>query len=443
MSEETKEPTIISNEYVKVSICKEPGCKVKLEIEVEPIATQAAYKKALKTINKEVSIPGFRKGKAPESRVLQNHAQHVKKEWQDLVTNTAYKESLALIEIYPMGQESIKSVQVNSCDQVEGAKVSIEYESFPTIPALELENLKVEATTPKEVTDEVFEQAKKELRDVYLTHEEVEGRPIELNDFVELDIDAVEEDHSHNLCRDRMFQVAKEKMGQWMQDLVIGKSVGDVIDGTSQWEENSGLREEEFKPTQCKITIKAIKKGIYPESDEALAEKSGCKDVDDLNDKIRKDLERRMEKQSREETKEKVQALLMETYDFDLPESLLEQEKKQVAHKRLMGMRREKISDEVIEKRKEEIEAEVAKAASEELRMFFLSQKLSEQFSLKLTQEDLQQELQRQMYMVAEHDRIIDPQQMEPEQIRERLIRYLMTEKVKEHLAIALVKEKA
>ncbi len=131
----------------------------------------------------------------------------------------------------------------------------------------------------------------------------------------------------------------------------------------------------------------------------------------------------------------------MEAFEFDLPTSLLEAEKAHLMHNRLLALKRENLSEELMNSRKEEIEAEVEKEANEDIRMTFLTQKISGQFDLNITGEELQMELQKQMYMVPEGERIIDMQRMEPEEVRQRLIQHMIKDRVKEHLAVALTKE--
>jgi trigger factor len=85
--------TQFQNENMTVDLKRDPGCLIRLDISLSPLATQAAYQKALKTVNKEVSIPGFRKGKAPQTLILKNYSQHVDREWRELLLNTAFGEA--------------------------------------------------------------------------------------------------------------------------------------------------------------------------------------------------------------------------------------------------------------------------------------------------------------------------------------------------------------
>jgi trigger factor len=47
-------------------------CEISLEIEVEAEKVKTAYNQAYKEVGREVTVPGFRKGKAPRS-VLEHY----------------------------------------------------------------------------------------------------------------------------------------------------------------------------------------------------------------------------------------------------------------------------------------------------------------------------------------------------------------------------------
>ena len=119
-----------SNEFVDVSIIRNPGCEVHMEVKVSKKAVEAAYKKALHNIRKEVEISGFRKGKAPEEVVVKNYKGNIEKEWRGIVTRTAYNDGCDLTKVRPLSQNSIHNVQIRKISLEDGAEVVIDFESM-------------------------------------------------------------------------------------------------------------------------------------------------------------------------------------------------------------------------------------------------------------------------------------------------------------------------
>ena len=54
-----------STEELTVNVEHLPHCEIKFSVHTQPALIAQAKEKAKKQVSKEVSIPGFRKGKAP------------------------------------------------------------------------------------------------------------------------------------------------------------------------------------------------------------------------------------------------------------------------------------------------------------------------------------------------------------------------------------------
>ena len=61
------------NQNVKVKIEKKPNCQVTLEVVASKQIIDEANKRAIKDAAKEISVPGFRKGKAPKEIILKQN----------------------------------------------------------------------------------------------------------------------------------------------------------------------------------------------------------------------------------------------------------------------------------------------------------------------------------------------------------------------------------
>ncbi len=82
MEPTVQEPQILSNENVRFSIHRKPACVVEFDVEATEKLVQTAHKKAIKAVCKEVTIPGFRKGKAPDALVVTKYEPAINKEWE-------------------------------------------------------------------------------------------------------------------------------------------------------------------------------------------------------------------------------------------------------------------------------------------------------------------------------------------------------------------------
>src|SRR3954467_12935482 len=136
--ETTQETDTLSNENVSVTLTRSPNCSVKMEIAISPEAAEAAYGRAFKNVKKEVSIPGFRKGKAPDTFIRNKYASAIEQEWKDIVLETGFNEALELTATYPMKNGMIKRPVIHEISREKGVKFGIEFEIKPTIPSIDL-----------------------------------------------------------------------------------------------------------------------------------------------------------------------------------------------------------------------------------------------------------------------------------------------------------------
>jgi trigger factor len=417
----------IQTEHLNATIIRHPGCAVTLEIAVKPEATKAAYTKALKGINKEVVIPGFRKGKAPDSLILQQFSKHVTREWHDVLVNTAFHELLKHTHLYPLTQEkSIKKAEVKKASVEEGAQILIEYEARPDIPHIDFKDLQLQPVERKEVEPEDVEQTIHELLLRYAEWSDVEDRPVQEGDYVELDIVTAEEP-PQILCQDMRFAVSKEKMAEWMYPLMLGRSVNDTVEGMSQ--RDSSFKEDPaaFKPTLCRITIKAIKRAKLPDLNDEFAKKVGLKTIEELRPRVEADLNKQADLEKQSQFRAQLEQIILKNYAFDLPASIFEKQRREMISQRL----REEPPP-ISEERAKQISQEVQEKLQEAYQMFFSCQKIAEENGIQVYESEIQNEIIRQLMMPAE-DRLINLN-MPEEEVRSSLYVHVLSRKVLDFL---------
>jgi trigger factor len=86
------------------------------------------------------------------------------------------------------------------------------------------------------------------------------------------------------------------------------------------------------------MTVRAVREPQVPDLDDDLAREAGeFKDLEELRQRVREDLGRRKEQESREAVRQSVLAQLLERHAFQVPDVLIEQE----ARQRLEAMARQ------------------------------------------------------------------------------------------------------
>lgn len=356
------------------------GCKVTMTVTVKSDEAKRAYKKAIKSVNKQISIPGFRKGKAPDATITSQYGPHVEREWKDQMIREGVQAGFDLSKIYPMHKELLENPKLTSCDKEEGATMTFSYERYPVVPEVDLNKIDLPSIEADSVSEDQVQSVLTDVRKAHATYETVE-KAIELGDYAEITVKNKE--NGSVIAENRRVEVAEKHIADWLLGLVQGMKAGEEKEG-------------EAEKMAVVVTIDSVQKAVLPEVNEELVKKVGAESEEDLMTKIRKNLEAEAEAEKKRKQIEALEDALLDQYSFELPTSLKDSEREIRLKNKLQELKQTE-SDEAIKSREEEIEAEVADFVDKSLRLYFLNRQLAKQGKIELSQEEVNAELANQV----------------------------------------------
>lgn len=422
------------DENYKVDWQEEAGCKVKATVTVKKEEVKKAYKQAVKRINKEISLPGFRKGKAPDDVVIQRYASPIEKEWKEIVVNDAFNAALKLSGVYPYNKNTIDKPKIDKCSQEEGAVVSISYERYPHIPEIDFSKLTLPRIEKKKVADSEVDEILKEVQHSQAGYEEVSGRAVQEGDYVDLSIDKIDEEPPHPLVQKRRFEVSAV-MVPWLKKLLMtGLNIGESIEGETAADEKASEEEKKnYKPIKVRVMLHGIQKIKLPEIDDELAKKVGATDKNDLITKIRSNLEKDAEAKLKDEKIRTLEALLIEKYPVDLPASILENESRSRAEEKVQELKNQKVPEDQIEAEKEKIEKWAKESAKHGLSLHFLLLEIGEKGKVQLSKEELNEKLNNEILRNPYYHSLVKENSEMLQSLVRRLTTHFQHEKIREY----------
>lgn len=297
-----------------------PDCIVKFIMTISPEAVKSELKSTIKEIGKKVAVPGFRKGKVPESFILKNFSDHIQNEWRNTVSMKAFNKAVQLSNTYPFTKKSIKSTKIESFSETDGAVIVCEFESNPEVPSIVPTELKIEEVNVEPVSEAKIEQIIEDVRYQFANWEDVKDRPVQIGDFVDIDIENLD-NPGEFICKDSRFELVPGKSGVWLINLLVGMNPGESREGTSAVDE--GVENPKFIPTHCLVTLNSIHSTVLPAFDDELAKKAKVESAEELREKIVKDLHTLAETTAKQKRRTLVAEAILNKYLFDLPESIL------------------------------------------------------------------------------------------------------------------------
>lgn len=310
---------------MKVTVENGENQQVTLTIEVEAAKVEKAADQACKRLANRVSIPGFRKGKAPRM-IVERHVgkEAVMQEAFDIIAPKAFQEALDEQKIEPVTRPNIDIVTLEEGkDLVFKATVT----PRPEVKLGEYKGLKVEKAEVN-ITDEDVEKQLKTFQDRQgKLVDAPEGAEVKSGDFTTLDFKGFVDGEAFagGEGKDYPLQIGSNSFIPGFEDQLIGAKIGEEREVNVKFPEEYHAKELAGKDAKFECTIRSIKTKELPAIDDELAKKvSTFQTLDELKADIRKNLTENAERTA--ENNQKSAAIEMATNNIkvDIPAVMID-----------------------------------------------------------------------------------------------------------------------
>ena len=308
---------------MKITTEPQENRQLSLTIEVDEERAQRAMQQAARGISREVNIPGFRKGKAPYSLIVQRFGEDiVRREAADQLADEVYAEALEQENITPYAPGMLEDLQLDPITY----KLTIPLQ--PTVHLGDYRSYRREFDEP-EVTEEQVEQALENLREEHAYFEPVE-RPAALGDGVTIDLVAHASDGTEVLNGEDIriiLDAGSTDPAPGFVEEIIGMEAGD--ERTFALTLPPDFPQEAYRGEEADFTVKVseVYNYVQPDLDDDLARVAGnYESFEELDQEIRGALRTAAEQEAEREYAEQVVADIAEQAEVEYPPVMLERE---------------------------------------------------------------------------------------------------------------------
>jgi len=306
---------------MKVSTEPVENSQVALNIEMEPTEIDKYMKKAYSRMVKRVSVPGFRKGKAPRD-VLERHVGRdalFNEALEDLIP-AAYKEALDEHKIEPIAQPQFELIQTEPL--IFKAVVPLK----PTVKLGDYTNIKVESKAV-EISQDDVESTIEQLHHQQAILSPVD-RPVQFGDIATIDVEGERDGESFPIRKDVVYEVSKEArlplpgFAEKLEGMVKGEEKSFDLSYPSDYE----MKELAGKNHAFKVTVSEIKEKTLPAIDDEFAKSLGKEDMASIREQIASNLKARADERARLELEQKAVDAAVEISEVEYPPILVDRE---------------------------------------------------------------------------------------------------------------------
>ena len=387
--------------------------KLTIEVAAEDLekAMQNAYQKA----KGRISIPGFRKGKAPRKMIEQMYGKGVfLEDAVNALIPEHYSKALAECELEIVSQPTI------DITQAEPGKAFIFTAEVAVKPEVTLGDYKgVEVPkTEITVTDEDVEAELKKEQEKNSRTISVEDRAAQLNDIVTIDfegsVDGVPFDGGQ--ATEYPLTLGSNTFIPGFEEQLVGAKVGDDVDVKVTFPEEYQAKELAGKEAIFKCAVKKIEAKELPELDDDFA-----KDVSEFDtlaeykEHVKTNLEDKKANEAKRAKEDAAVDKVIENAQMDIPEAMVTTQQKQMIDEFAQRMQMQGLSMEqyfqftgaTLDKMMEQVKPQ----AETRIKSRLVLEAVAAKEGIEATEEDYEEEIKT----------MAEVYQMEPDKIKEML----------------------
>lgn len=297
--------------------------KKRLKIEISADVIDREYQTSLNKVRQSAKIPGFRPGHAPIPLIERKFGNDIKSDIIDRLVPQYYTKAMKEAALVPVTMPNFESAV--ELKKSEPLSFSLTVEVRPSITGLKYEGLKVddpEVSVEEREIEETLDGLREERAVYEAVDREAGDQDLLVIDFEKLDPSGEGETSSGT---DRILNLGGKVTPPAVVEALVGKRKGDVAELSVPAFDESGA-ETGDKETPVRVTIKEIKEKKLPGVDDEFAKDFGHASLDELKAHVRERLLAAKKGSVAREQKRKLLDAILDSHDFDVPESLLESE---------------------------------------------------------------------------------------------------------------------
>ena len=302
----------------------------KITITVDADAFEEAMVKSYNKNKKNISIQGFRKGKAPRKMVEKLYGPEVfNEDAANCAIPDAYEEAAKESGLESVSRPEIDVVKIEKGkDFVFTATVAVK----PEVTLGDYKGIEVEKKTVKVMAADVNAEIDK-VREQNSRMITIENRGIKKDDTAVIDFEGFVdgEPFQGGKGEDYSLVIGSHSFIDTFEDQLVGKKAGEEVDVNVTFPEEYHEASLKGKPALFKVTVKEIKKKELPKLDDEFAsEVSEFETLKEYKASVKKNLTERRKEEAKREKENEVVEKVVENITVELPEPMVDEQTQQM-----------------------------------------------------------------------------------------------------------------
>lgn len=381
-----------------------------IAIEVAPEKFEQGLDYAYRKVVKQVSIPGFRRGRVPRPLLEAHFGREILYEDAlEYVVPAAYEEALNELNIEPIAQPDF---DIEEIDAGKPVQIKVRVAVKPEFELGQVEGLEVRVPR-MEVTDADVDRRLEDIRSRYAQLVEKNDEPAEKGDVLNIDFVGYLDGEAFEggSGEDYSLELGSNTFIPGFEDQLIGVKAGEEKDVQVTFPEEYHAEELAGKEALFKVKVKGIETRKLRELDDEFAQEVSQFDtLAEFREDIRSNLVLVMETRKKELIKQEVLDKAIAATEIPLAESVVRAQIERMLQQFAQRLASQGLSLEqyyqFTASNQEELENDLRPEAERTVKINFLLEKLVEEKGIEVTDEEMNKQIEE-----AANSMGVDPEQ--------------------------------
>jgi trigger factor len=304
------------------------SCNKKIKFDIPFKEYQGKIKNYYKTLGRDVKVPGFRKGKVPQSLLEKQFGPQVK---QEVLTQLISDHVMAAIQEKGLRAVSQPSLLEVHAEEGTDINVSASVEVLPEFELADYSNIELNVKVAQ-VTDEEVDQVLEGYRSNKAQSIQVTDRVSQKDDYVKIDFTGSMDGKPFEggEAKDYVIQLGTKQLIEDLEKNLYGLTLNETKDVKVQVPDDYFNKVIAGKEVDFSITLKGIQVKELPEFNDEFAQTVDpdrkYESLADMKAKIREDLETHEKNQARKGAQKQLAEKITELHSINLPEGLIQEQ---------------------------------------------------------------------------------------------------------------------
>lgn len=374
-------------------------CKRLLRIEIDTAQVEETFSAITGEFQREARLPGFRAGKAPKEMIAKRFQNDIQEEAKRKLISDAYRKAIYEQKLTVVGSPDIEEIQFARGQPLQFAAT---LEIAPDFVLPEYKGLPAQRQVAS-VTPEDIERALHVLGERHATFQTV-PRELKAGDFAVINYSATTDGKpltdiaptARGLTEKKNFWIGIDDTSfiPGFGTQLVGMKAGDKRTVTVDFPADFVVPALAGRKGAYEVEVVEAKEKFIPPVDETLAQSYGAKNLTELREGVRQDLQNELNLKQSRSTRNQVTQQLLDRIQCDLPESVVEDETRNIVYNIVSENQQRGMSKEMVDAHKDEIYATANITAKQRVKAMFAFKRVAEKEGVRVEQFEIARRIQ-------------------------------------------------